>query len=215
MYVGFAPVSISDPEKRPVAWANPGKFVELFRELIGSPEQPRLCQLIVDGRPPPARAAFEVSHQAAYIFFAKDKRTLRDGLCDCPRSLVVVAPHGQLGFFCGSYDFERPGAWARSNILAGRKWDLLTHAHYDEFKEIRARFGMTQSDFMRMQRRVRLTERGYFMFVCPSDLLSLVSHARTFIGEVVTLGALGRMMAGLNPEEEASGLVGGLNSVFT
>lgn len=181
-------------------FADPQSFPDAFTDEIKDEGKWRPHILIDDHYRTVAEGSLNVEF-TCYLFYAKDKDTLKAGLKAVPRGCKVVGGRNQIGFFSGSYDFEKAGAWFRTKQKASKSWQNI---------ESERRYGMgdpytglKQSRHDTLFNRIRLTERGYFMLVCRSHLLIHVRGARKMIGNEVSLNALGSMLTGKMTREQA------------
>jgi hypothetical protein len=159
-------------------WADPAKFPELFNgvTVVGNTWN---RSILIDGDLKPRGVRLTVNESICFIFYAKDRKTLKDGLKNTLPSSNITTKEGQLGLFGGSYDFEEFGAWAANKSTASRNWkDLKERGKTEEFKAE----GLHKSDYVTFWNRQRLLKRGYFMIVAQSVKLQRIKHARTFIG---------------------------------
>jgi len=187
----------ADPKTFPAAFTNLIKINGVWNREI----------LIDDGYEIPTAGTLSVAVRC-FVFYAKDKATLKDGLKACPPSCKIVGEGDQIGFFCGSYDFEKLGAWFRTQQKSSKSWDTIeSERRYGMADHLK---GLTKGRHDTHFNRVRLTERGYFMFVCRNGMLANVRNARKMIGSEVALSVLGRMISGGSPRmtrEQALGVL--------
>jgi hypothetical protein len=204
MYVAmttFSPRQDEEVQK----FADAKTFREAFMQVTGTGRGGWRMEVLIDGGyETPETARFDVTNMG-YLLYAKDKDTLRDGMKACPPAVKVLADRGQIGFFGGSYDFEQSGAWLESKMKGAKIWNRLKT---EERSGTRDRVDVSRGRFDTIVNRQRLMERGYFLILCNSALLSGVKNARKMIGSEMSLSALGRMMAGQAPKMERQQALG-------
>jgi len=195
-------------------FADPKTFRTEFTEMNESANGGWVTPYVVieDGVEPPTSGTFNVSTNMCYIFFAKDKETLRDGMKACPPAIKVTAGRGQFGFFTGVYDFEKAGGWFRARSKSSKAWDkAMEKVKSGEVEKLTFKRAHVDTAF----NRTRLMERGYFLIVGNSNLLVGVRNARRMIGSEMSLASIARLMSGKSPKlsrEDALGvLMEGLN----
>lgn len=151
----------NDLHNRLYQWANKSEFPAQF--VRATCRDGRWTRVVVcDDEVGAAGGHWEVGAYFGIVFYAKDKQTLRDGLKSCLPSARITAQTGQIAIYCGSYDFEGIGAWAKSKIEAIQQWDALTKTgEADSYKEK----GLGKNDFMKFKDRIRLLKRGHFALV--------------------------------------------------
>lgn len=189
-------------------FADPRTFPEAFTDLVMDGSVWRPNTLIDDDHRLPSEGVVNVE-SFFYVFYAKDKDTLKDGLKACPEAMKVSAgTRGQIGFFCGSYDFETFGAWSRNKSTAAKNWKSIQQQRRNGTGDHLA--GLKQGRHETMVHRLRLKERGYFMLVCRGSQLPNVRNARKMIASEMALSGLGRMLSGRSPKMTPQQAVGAL-----
>jgi hypothetical protein len=191
MFVAYTYFSAMNAEELD-DFANPKTFPKAFTDCADDGGV-----LIEDDYRYPADGTLD-ANVMCYLFYAKDKQTLKDGLKACPAGAKISGGNKQLGFFTGSYDIEKSGAWFRMRQEAAQMWGTLSQDQRQGAprKRVNAAFN-----------RKRLMERGYFALVCRTFLLTSVRQATKVIGTEISLTALGSMLSGRMTREQA---VGGL-----
>ena len=105
-------------------FADPKTFPGAFTNLIKINGVWNWEILVDDDYQVPTQGTLNVA-VSCYIFYAKDKATLKDGLKACPPGCKVSGGGDQIGFFCGSYDFEKLGGWFRTQQKASSSWNTI------------------------------------------------------------------------------------------
>jgi hypothetical protein len=159
-------------------WADPSKFPALFDQST-MPEGRWSRSILVDDDSPAEFVKLKVDANRAYIFYAKDKETLKDGLRVPLPSSTITAERGQLAVYSGSYDFEKTGAWASNKMQAADGWQAIKD---EGRKEGYTAQGLGKSDFVTYFNRQRLLKRGHFMIAAEVTQMVGIRKLHSFIG---------------------------------
>ena len=185
MYVAYTSTPASTSREVGL-FANSRTFPEAFSDVVGSPKAPKMQSLIADGRVLVESGTLDASTTNCFIFVAKDRQTLKDGLKACPQEIKISGRGKQLGFFGRSYDFEKFGGWLRQRQRSAKQWDRMNEDQ---------RCGVPKKHLEAFFNRFRLTERGYFIFVARGFVLGDVAEVTKMIGSEISLPGLGSMMS--------------------
>ena len=191
MFVGYSFFQATN-SNQVEPFANPKTFPKAFTDEVPS----HWAVVIDDDRRMPAANATMDAEGNCIIFFAKDKQTLKDGLKACPAGAKVSGGRNPLGFFAGSDDFEKFGGWSRQKQKAAQKWSTI---------DAERRQGLTRGHVEQAFNRQRLMERGYFLFVCRSILLTDIRDATKVIGTDISLNTLGSLVSRKMTRDQAVG----------
>lgn len=190
MFVGYSDFSSNDGNALE-AFTSRKTFPEAFTDVVSESWN----VLIEDHYRMPAAGTLDAG-VFCYLFYAKDRQTLKDGLRACTPDAIISGGRHQIGFFGGSYDFEKFGGWGRKKSKAAEKWKTLSTDQ---------RRNVDRSRFDRMFNRQRLMERGYFLIVARAFLLPGRGDNTKLIGTGVSLPALGSMLSTKMTRQQAVG----------